>query len=116
MAAFNARDLEALAECLAPDAKARVEGAPFPEEVGRETIRDTSLAYLLGEDARLHAEAVDHPEVSVVLFDGRGRLDVAIEFEESDGLAVSLTYYTVPNAPERLAAIASDLGRPLADS
>lgn len=72
VAAFNARDLQALAARLAPEATARVVGAPFPEEVGRDAIRETSLAYLLGDGSRLRAEGIQHRTADILLFDDRG--------------------------------------------
>ena len=115
VAAFNARDLDALANCVTPDATARVEGAPFPEEVGRETIRDTSFAYLLGDAPKLHGEVVRHADTSILLLDEQGRVEVAIQVEEIGGRGRSLVYFTMPNAPERLMRIARDLGRPVAE-
>ncbi|MHC4955536.1 MAG: hypothetical protein ACYTGZ_16920 [Planctomycetota bacterium] len=114
-AAFNARDLDALAACVASDATARVDGAPFPDEQGRETIRDTSLVYLLRDEVPLLARTVDHPDVAILLLDHDGRLDVAIRVEESDGLASSLLYYTVPHRREIMEGIAKDTGLPLAE-
>ncbi|MEE8107195.1 MAG: nuclear transport factor 2 family protein [Planctomycetota bacterium] len=106
--AFNARDLDALAACLATDASAVVDGSPFPVERGRDAIRDTSLAYLLDREKELTARAADHPDAQVLLLDTAGRLDVAVALERSaDGLLVSLTYFTMPHRPEIVAAIAS---------
>ena len=114
--AFNARDLDALASCVALDATARVEGAPFPEEVGRETIRDTSLSYLLSADPPLRAEAVEREDAAVLLLDARGRVDVAILVRESGGLANLLVYLTAPHAPDRLRKVAADLGLRIAEA
>ena len=116
VAAFNARDLEALADCVAPNATARVEGAPFPTEEGREAIRDTSFAYLLGIDPPLRAQRVDHPEAALLLLDSWGRIDMAVRIEEVDGRAQTIQYYTMPHRPLVLTAIADSLGLPVADA
>ena len=116
VAAFNARDLEALADCVAPDATARVDGAPFPTEEGRQAIRDTSFAYLLGIDPPLRAQRVDHPEAALLLLDGQGRIDMAVRIEEVDSFARTIRYYTLPHRPLVVTAIADALGLPVADA
>ena len=108
VSAFNAGDLDALAACVSTDAVAQVDGAPFPQEVGRAMIRDTSFQYLLG--LGLRARAVDHPDAAVVLLDEDGCVDMAVRIEEADGHATSLLYYTLPHRREIVAAIARDLG------
>ena len=113
-AAFNTRNAAGVAACLAPDAVARVEGAPFPEEQGREMIRETSIAYLLGDENPLRAITVGHPEASVLLLDAQDRADVAIRLEVGDGLVKSLVYYTLPNCPEVLTRVAAASGFPVA--
>ena len=115
VAAFNRRDLAALAGLVATDAVARVDGAPFPEERGREVIRDTSLAYVLGEDLALHARPTEHPDVEVLLLDADGRLDMALAVEHADGLARSIVYYTTPHRREVMSDIANALGLSLAE-
>jgi len=110
VAAFNTRNLAGLAACLAPDAVARVEGAPFPEERGRDAIRATSLPYMLGDENALRAQTIGHPEASVLLLDQRGRLDIAIRMEVSEGKAISLAYYTMPHCPEVVRRIAAAVG------
>jgi len=108
VAAFNAGDLDALAACLAEDATARVDGAPFPEERGRAAIRETSLPYLLGEGLR--AIPCGTLEGWIGLHDGEKRLDVAIEFRsEGDGITW-LRYVTAPHRPEELARLAPVFG------
>ena len=87
--AFNAGDLDALAACVAEDAWAEVVDAPFPREEGRDKIRATSFAYLLGES--LTAEM---GEVEVLLRDSDGVVDMAVRFEEKDGLATVIRYFT----------------------
>ena len=116
VAAFNRRDLGALADLLAPDAVARVDGAPFPEERGREQVRATSLAYVVGEEQRLRARTAGLPVTEglpatpVLLVDVAGRLDMAIAVEQSDGLATSIVYYTTPHRPELVGEIARAVG------
>ena len=109
VAAFNARDLDALAGCVAPDATARVDGAPFPIEEGRDAIRDTSLAYLLAISPPLRAQRADHPDAALLLLDTEGRVDMAIQIEEAATLARTVVYYTVPHRPEVVETIASAL-------
>ena len=108
--AFNRRDLDALASLVATDAVARVDGAPFPEEQGRAAIRNTSLAYMAGEELGLTARTANLPDTPVLLLDDQGRLDMAVEVRERDGLATSLVYYTMPNRPERVRAVAAAVG------
>ena len=108
--AFNARDLNALKACLADHATAQVIGAPFPEEVGRDTIAQTSLPYLLEESRKLRAVTVEHPAVSVLLLDEQDRLDVAIHLEADSDVITLLHYYTMPNTPDRMTAIAAECG------
>ncbi len=115
VAAFNRRDLGALADLLAPDAVARVDGAPFPEERGREQVRATSLAYVVGEEQGLRARTADLAATPVLLIDGAGRLDMAIAVEQCDGLATSLVYYTVPHRPEFVSEIARTVGLTVAE-
>ena len=113
-AAFNTRNPAGVAACLAPDAVARVEGAPFPEEQGRDAIRDTSISYLLGDENPLRAITVGHPEASVLLLDQEDRADVAIRIEVGDSQVRSLVYYTLPNCPEVLERVAEATGFPVA--
>jgi ketosteroid isomerase-like protein len=94
--AFNDRDLDALAELLADDAVARVDGAPFPEERGRDMIRKTSLHYLLEENA---LRAARH-EGWILLRDGDGRLDCAVEARTDGDRITSLRYVTEPHRPD----------------
>ena len=121
VAAFNRRDLGALAYLLAPDAVARVDGAPFPEERGREQVRETSLAYVVAEEQGLRARTASLavteglPATPVLLIDDAGRLDMAIAVEQSGGLATSLVYYTVPHRPELVGEIARTLGLTVAE-
>ena len=115
VAAFNRRDLGALADLLAPDAVARVDGAPFPEERGREQVRETSLAYVVGEEQGLRARTADLPATPVLLVDDAGRLDMAIAVEQKDGLATSLVYYTTPHRPELVGEIARTVGLSVAE-
>ena len=103
-----------ISSCLASEATACVVGAPFPEEIGRDTIRDTSLAYLLDHEPHLRAEAVEHPAADILLLDDRNRVEMAIHVKEADGRATSLDYYTVPHRPDEVAEIARDLGREIA--
>lgn len=114
VAAFNTGNLAGAAACLAEDAVARVEGAPFPEEQGRDTIRDTSLAYLMNDDKPLRADTVGIPDASILLLDEAGRVDVAIRIEVTDGKMTSLVYYTMPHCAEQLTKIAESVGRPVA--
>jgi len=113
-AAFNTRNPASVAACLDPDATARVEGAPFPEEKGRDAVRDTSIAYLLGDENPLSAITVGHPEASVLLLDEQNRADVAIRFEVGDGVVQSLVYYTMPHSPDVLTRVAEASGYPVA--
>jgi hypothetical protein len=113
--AFNERDLTALAACLAADATAVVEGAPFPVELGRDAICKTSLPYLLDRSMALEARRVDHAAIAVALLDGAGRIDVGVETEEASGLLTSLRYLTMPHRPDELRSIAGDLGLAVAE-
>lgn len=110
-AAFNARDLDALADCLADDAVARVDGAPFPEEKGRDVIRKTSLPHLL-EGSELRAVRSDTMQGWILLRDAAGRLDCAVEVTECDGRIAALRYVTAPHRPEELRSLADRAGMP----
>jgi len=113
-AAFNERDLDALAACVAEDATARVDGAPFPEEKGRDEIRATSLRYLL-EDEDLRA--VRHGAIDgwILLQDVEKRLDTAIECATSGGAVTALRYVTAPHRPGELHRVAQLAGMRVPD-
>jgi ketosteroid isomerase-like protein len=100
--AFNDRDLDALASLLADDAVARVDGAPFPEERGRDMIRKTSLPYLLGNEG---LRAVRR-EGWILLQDADGRLDCAVEAKIDGERITALRYVTEPHRPEELRRLA----------
>jgi len=101
-AAFNDRDLDALASLLADDAVARVDGAPFPEERGRDMIRKTSLPYLLGTE---ELRAVRH-DGWILLRDAEGRLDCAVEAGTDGEWITSLPYVTEPHRPDEFRRLA----------
>ena len=101
-AAFNDRDLDALASLLAEDAVARVDGAPFPEERGRAAIRATSLPYLL-RDRDLRAARL---EGWILLRNADGRLDCAIETRTDGERITALRYVTEPHRPEEFRRLA----------
>jgi len=101
-AAFNDRDLDALAGLLADDAVARVDGASFPEERGRDAIRTTSLPYLLrGTELR----AVRR-EAWILLRDAAGRLDCAVETATDGERITTLRYVTEPHRPDEFRRLA----------
>lgn len=109
--AFNARDLPAMEEVLAPDATAQVVAAPFPVEQGAPAIMATSIPYLL--DSELHASAADVEEAPGILLRaaaGSGPIDVAIQVIADANLIARLDYITGPHQPERLRALGAALG------
>jgi ketosteroid isomerase-like protein len=118
VAAFNAGDLDALAALLAADATAEVIGAPFPQEQGREKIRATSLPHLLDAELSLTAIAADvEGSPGLILVQGAaGAVDTAVLCTAApDGSALTrLEYLVVPHQPDRVAAVAAALGRPVA--
>jgi hypothetical protein len=113
---FNAGDADLLAALLAPDATAKVIDAPFPEEQGRGVIRATSIPHILELEPPVTARVEIVEAIAWVLLvrsiEGDGALDMAIRITAnaaSDAIT-RLEYLTAPNAPERLAAIATACG------
>ena len=115
VAAFNARDLDALRALLAEDATAQVLGAPFPEERGAAAIATTSLPHLLEPDADLGAALAEHDGRRLVLLRrdrGAGPLDTVVEASVSGGRVRRLAYTVAPFRPDELAALGDALGIP----
>lgn len=120
-AAFNARDLNALANLMLADAEADVVG--ICHEYTREQIRDGSLHHtVLGEDGDPEARVVQFRGEPVVLLwytveeNGTKRRVVrdVLRFVEAEGGVRSLRYYYF--CPETLAEVTRELGLPLVDN
>ena len=108
--AFNRGDVTEIGDALAPDASARVLGAPFPEEQGRDVILRTSIPHLL--DGSLRAEPVDvEGAPGVVLCTEDGAIDVAVLVSVDEVHVTQLHYVTGPHEPDRLRAVGVALGR-----
>lgn len=120
-AAFNARDLNALANLMLSDAEADVVG--ICHEYTREQIRDGSLHHtVLGEEGDPEARIVHFRGEPVVLLwytveDGGQKRRVVrdvLRFIEAEGGVRSLRYYYF--CPETLAEVTRELGLPLVDN
>lgn len=120
-AAFNARDLQGLANMMLEDAEADVVG--ICHEYTRQQIRDGSLHHtVLGEDGQPEARLVEFRGEPVVLLwytvveDGKERRVVrdVLRFIEADGGLRSLRYYYF--CPETLAEVTRELCLPLVDN
>ena len=110
-AAFNARDIDAMAALLTPDATAQVVGAPFPEECGADKIRVTSFPYLC--DARLTASVVEIEGTEwVLLRNDAGEIDTALDVRRDGDLVTRIEYIVAPHRPERLRALGAACGLP----
>lgn len=114
VAAFNARDLDALAALLEEDAEAEVVGIVF--EQGRAAIRDGSLHHTLFDEAGdPRAELGSFEGEAVVLLwylvEGERRLGDVLRFAEDEGGLRSLRYYYF--CPEFLAEVAERLRHPV---
>lgn len=107
--AYNLGDLDALEALLAPDATAQVLGSNLPIERGSKKIRDTSLAYLLGDGTdELVAERWDEDSVHYVLLrepTGARDMDSAIRIEVSDGRIRRLEYLVLFHKHDELVRI-----------
>ncbi len=120
-AAFNARDLQGLANLLLADAEAEVVG--ICHEYTREQIRDGSLHHtVLGEDGDPEAKlALFRGEPVVLLWytvqeAGTSRRVVrdVLRFEQQDGGLRRMRYYYF--CPQTLAEVTAELGLPLVDN
>jgi hypothetical protein len=119
-AAFNLRDLDALAALLAPEATAQVLGSELHVEEGPATIRDTSLRYLLREEeGSLQAEARQHEGGNYILIrrsQGERPLDCAVRMSAAGDRITRLEYLVVWFREAELKALGAGLGIPVCTS
>ena len=118
-AAFNARDLDAMAALLAENATAEVSKSDFGVEEGRQKIKETSLPHILGDESDpkpLAAETWNEDGTTYVLLreaEGDRALDCALKLEAGQGQIQRIDYLVLYHELEELTRISQKAGMKL---